>query len=96
MLQAKIDGIDEWYDWCRFPQVAAATNKIYTCQSGAGSDITETGQCTTASPAIVLAANTFIGGHPGQRLRLVVTAGAGTSAGATQTVRVVGHRVRHV
>lgn len=89
-LQYKIDsaGTDEWWDWVRFPQVAAATTTKFVVEPQAPNTITTVGSCTTASPAMTVAANTNVGGHPGFAVRLVVTAGAGTSAGATQTVKI--------
>lgn len=94
-LQRKIEGQDKWRDWIRFPQVAAATTEHYSVQIGTGSTIHQVSQGTTASPGTpTIAADTSIGGHPGDKVRLVVTAGAGTSAGATQTIHVSGWQTR--
>lgn len=79
--------LNEWVDYAHFPQVAAATTARYvaTSQPLTGANpILSVGQGTT--PA--LAANSIIGGHPGDKVRMVVTAGAGTSAGATQMLSI--------
>lgn len=90
-LQRKVEGVDAWRDWIRFPLVSAATTKHYSVQVGSGQTIYEVSQGTTASPGTpTIAANTAIGGHPGDKVRLMVTAGAGTTAGATQTVYISG------
>ena len=76
-------GSGVWADWCAFPQAAAAASvKYYTVASGTDKTITEVGRATT----VVLAANTFVGGHPGDAVRLIGKAGTSTSAGAAQTV----------
>jgi len=95
-LQRKIqnlsDGtaVDLWVDWMHFPQVAAATTTKFSVQSGASTTIQTVGS-QAASPgttAATLAANTYVGGHPGNELRMLVTAGAGTSVGAAQKIYV--------
>lgn len=85
-LQRKID-TDVWADWLHYTQLAAggaavkwtalagnpSLSTVLTSSFGIGSDST---------PAVGLAANTFLGGHPGQAIRPVYVAGASTSAGA--------------
>lgn len=89
-LQFKNPDADEWWDWIRFPQVAAAAATKYQVQCGGDdSGIVVVGSCTEASPAITLAANNSLGGRPTDRVRLVVTAGSGTDSAATQTVRLI-------
>ena len=86
-LQRKAPGTGIWYDYLHFPQVAAGAGAAYyTVQPQAIQGITVVGKGTT--PA--LAANTCTGGHPGAELRCVFVAGAGTSAGATQVIRITG------
>jgi len=95
-LQRKIqnlsDGtaVDLWIDWLHFPQVAAVTTTKFSVQTGVSTTITTVGMQAESpgTTAATLAANTFLGGHPGNELRLLATAGAGTSAGATQTIYV--------
>lgn len=95
-LQYRLDpDVDVWVDWLRFPAISASTTYKYAIDSGATTSIIATGSGTLAAPGTVaLAANTFVGGHPGDTLRLVYTAGASTSAGKTQTVYVRGWRRR--
>jgi hypothetical protein len=75
-----------WRDWVHFPQLTAATGKKHyslTPQPSGGIVAVGTG----STPA--LAANVAVGGHPGERLRLVtVQAGTGTYVAQTQTVHV--------
>lgn len=78
-----------WRDWLHFPQLAAAAGAVsYTVPVSGEPDVfvVGTGAASTASPA--LAADAFVGGHPGDKLRLVFVAGASTSAGAAITVRI--------
>jgi len=90
-LQRKIEGQDKWRDWIRFPQVAAATTKHYSVQMTGANSIYEVSQGTLGSPGTpTIPANTTIGGHCGDKVRLVVTAGSGTSAGAAQIVHISG------
>lgn len=80
-----------WRDWIHFPQLAAGAAAVkYSVQSGSTTTITVVGGGTDASPGVALAVNTALGGHPGSELRVVFVAGASTSAGAAQTVRVYG------
>ena len=80
-------GVETWADWIHFPQKAAAAAATYytvTPQSNASIVAVGTGAAASATPA--LAVNTTVGGHPGQRLRIVSVANSGTSAGASQTI----------
>jgi hypothetical protein len=81
----------EWRDWIAFPQLAAGSTVFrYTVMTGSGTSITVVGQGTSPT----LAANTFIGGHPGSKVRMCFKAGASTSAGAVQKVCVTGWKSR--
>ncbi len=78
---------DVWHDWLHFPQLAAGSTVFHysmTAQSNTG--LTVVGAGTDATPAPALAANTMIGGHPGDIIRVVYVAGASTSAGASQSI----------
>lgn len=79
-----------WVEWAHFPQVAAAATKYYSIPTQQPTPaITNVGKFDDAGTGTaVIAANTFVGGHPGDAIRLYVTAGASTSAAATQTVYV--------
>jgi hypothetical protein len=89
-LQRLIDATNDiWLDWCHFTQVAATITKRYTVSSIGNGTLVEVGQMNTAfSGSLVLAAGTCVGGHPGDVLRVLAVAGAGTSAGAGQTVYI--------
>lgn len=91
-LQFRLDpDVDVWVDWIRFPAIAAGTTYKYLVEPLATNTITAVGTGTLAAPGTVgIAANTNMGGHPGDMVRLVYTAGASTSAGATQKVYIRG------
>lgn len=89
-LQRKLIS-DLWADYAHFTQLAAGSTVFkYSARSTSAGGITVVGGGTDASPGVVLAANTILSGHPGTDLRAVFVAGASTSAGATQTIRVFG------
>jgi hypothetical protein len=79
-----------WADWLHYTQLAAGAAAVkWTALAGNPSlstALTSTfGIGTDASPGVALAANTFLGGHPGLAIRPVYVAGASTSAGAALT-----------
>lgn len=88
-LQTSVDG-SSWYDYAHFAQMAdgaaQATRSFSVARSAQQTSITTVG--VGASPA--LAANTVLGGDFGTQMRAVCVAGAGTSAGAAQTIAIVG------
>lgn len=89
-----VDGsaVETWVDWVHFPQLSAgASAVVYSVGTNPLTSITAVGvgDATTATPT--LAANVCVGGHPGAAVRLVCKAGAGTSAGAVQTVYVTAY-----
>lgn len=81
-----------WFDYAHFAQLAGAAAAIkltwHVNRATAVSTVTTIG--SASSP--VLAASTILGGAWGNRMRLVYVAGAGTSAGAAQSVTIIGHR----
>lgn len=81
-----------WADWLHFPQLAAGAARVYySAQCQAINDITVVGNGTDASAGTpALAANTSLGGHPGDSLRLVAKAGSVTNTGTSITVRIRG------
>jgi hypothetical protein len=94
-LQREVDadGNGVWADWCHFPQFAAAGAAVeYCAQSGADKTIHVVEQGTAAAAGTpALAANTLIGGHPGNKLRMVFVTGASTTGPAkTQVVKITG------
>lgn len=88
-LQTSVDG-SEWVDYIHFAQIAAAaaavTKVVVVSRAGQQAAITTVG--TNTSPA--LAANAVVGGDFGNQMRVLFVAGAGTSAGAVQTIRITG------
>jgi hypothetical protein len=88
-LQVSYDNGTTWWDYAHLPQLAAgaaavryAINVSRAAQSGAAPLVVG----TALTPA--LAANTVVGGDFGQAIRLIGVGGAGTTAGATQTINV--------
>jgi hypothetical protein len=81
-----------WADWLHFPQLASGAAAIkYSVQSGVATTIFVVGGGTDASAGTpALAANSFVGGHPGHAIRVVCVAGASTSAGAALVIDLIG------
>ena len=81
-----------WFDYAHFAQLASGGPAVkvlwHVNRDTAVSTITTIGSAST--PA--LAASTILGGSWGNRMRLVYVAGALTTAGAAQSVTIIGHR----
>jgi hypothetical protein len=89
-LQTSPDGGTTWVDYAHFAQLAAgaaAVTRLITVSKGGSSGATPVTVGTGTTPA--LAVNTVVGGDFGDRLRLIGTGGAGTNAGATQTILIL-------
>jgi len=79
----------KFVDYVHFTQLAAAASPIiYNVDPALTNSITVIGK--NLVPA--LAAGTVAGGYWGDAMRLLFVAGASTSAGALQTVTVIGKR----
>jgi hypothetical protein len=89
-IQHLVNGV--WLDYVHFTQLAAgaAASKAYfaVTKAQAVAVATNVGNGTTPS----LPAGTVVGGPWGSQLRLLFTAGASTSAGATISIAVTGLR----
>lgn len=82
-----------WRDWLHFPQLTAggaAVRYSVSTAPGVANTIVAVGTGTDSAATPVLAANTFVGGHPGTKVRVVLVAGASTSAGAVYTIHIKG------
>lgn len=91
-LQRKITD-DVWSDWVSFTQLASGGAAVkYAVCPALSNTIATVGGGSDATPAPALAAGSCAGGHPGDTVRVVAVAGAGTSAGTSQTVRLVAQR----
>lgn len=81
-----------WADWCHFAQLASGAAAVRYSASAAVVDSTAittvTSGGTDSTPSLSLAAGNFVAGHPGDTVRVVAVAGAGTSAGAAIAVRL--------
>jgi hypothetical protein len=90
-IQDSPDGV-VWYDYVHFAQLAAGAAAIKTSYTPAlpNAIVTIGKSVDPATPVPVLAAASFRGGHPFRYLRSVAIAGAGASAGAAQTITVIG------
>lgn len=84
---------DAWADWLHFAQLASGASAIKYSVIAAhalSTTITTSNRGTDAAPGVTLAAATFVGGHPGDRVRAVYVAGASTSAGAAVVIDIIG------
>lgn len=87
-LQRYDDALEEWIDWAHFPQAAsgASTARYSFSAPAQGTTINAVG--ADSSPTI--SANTYVGGHPGDQVRVWCDSGASTTEGATVTVSFSG------
>lgn len=90
-LQRKV-GPNLWVDWAHFAQLLAGASAIIEClvcnpQNSTTIATTASGG-TDDTPALTIAADSFLGGHPGDQIRAVYVAGASTSAGAAIAIHV--------
>ena len=96
ILQRRVGVVsdDVWADWIRFPQVAATITESYSVAvSSTSGAIFEVEQGTGAAPGTaVLAANTLVGGHPGNEVRAIFVVGVGETTGAIQTIYIQASR----
>jgi hypothetical protein len=93
--QVKHDDGSVWLDWVHFPQqAAAAAKKAYTATAMASNGAVVVGTGSDAGVSLALAANTVVGGHPGDVVRMVLKSGASTSAATPQTVWITGWQGR--
>lgn len=94
-LQACVDDLGtNWVDYAHFPQLAAgaaSSTKVWTVSRAAQqATLTTVGTGTATTASVALAANTIVGGEFGDRLRVVLVAGAGTSGGTAVVIRIFG------
>lgn len=88
-LQFSPDAGVTWVDWLHFAQLAAGAAAVKTAvamHKPTAYSATTVGEGT--APALPAAA--LVPVHPGDRLRLLFVAGAGTTLGGVQTVRIFG------
>lgn len=88
ILQRKI-AVNTWSDWAAFGQLTAGQTQFYSVFSmdGAGTwSVAGLGGGTDVTSTSSLAAGAFVNCLPGAEVRIVFKAGAGTIAGASQTI----------
>jgi hypothetical protein len=91
-LQTSPDQGANWYDFAHFTPLAAAAPAVkYTLTASLYTQLPAP-VVVGKNLAPVLAANTFVNGAFTDRMRLVMVAGAGTSAGAAVKVSVMAQR----
>lgn len=104
-------GPDDWTDWAHFAQVVAAGSSRQTFSiDGAPQQPVVVGGGTTAAPGVALAAGVSVNIMPANNkpapltadatpvldeVRIVTVAGAGTSAGAVQSITMTFYNQRH-
>ena len=81
-----------WYDYVSFSQLAAGAGQTRAVGSASMSAQNISLAAVGVNLTPLLAAGTFLGGAWGDRFRLVMVAGSGTTAGALVSVRIVGQR----
>jgi hypothetical protein len=82
-----------WFDYLHFAQISAgAAVATFACPISRRSQRVAPLAVGTGS-ALGLAAATCVGGDFGDRFRVVFVAGESTSAGAAQTIRILGTRI---
>lgn len=92
-MQTSPDFGQSWQDYAHFPQLAAAAAAVkYTLNVSCNAQNTTMLTPVGVNLVPALAANTCVGGTWGDRFRLLFVAGAGTSAGAAVSVRIVGQK----
>ena len=86
VLQRDVGGT--WVDWYKFPQLAAAANDVHYTLSTDAAATSETvvGHGTTTA----IADSTLTCRLPGDRIRMLMIAGASTTEGAEQVIRITG------
>jgi len=83
-----------WRDWVHFGQIAADAQAVsvvasagFPLEGGIPTSMSEVGTGDAGSATPALAAESIVGGHPGNSVRAVYVAGEGTTAGADVTIR---------
>lgn len=98
-LQRRISSVapGAWQDWAAFAAITAATvsNQTFAVTGNGTGLVTTVGGGTDAAPAPLLAPGTITNIMPGEEIRIVMTGGAGTVAGAPQTISIVPYTERH-
>jgi hypothetical protein len=93
-VQSSPDEGANWYDIIHFPQIAGGAATAYYQSPLSTSTNTSAPKQVGKNLTPALVANTTINGALTDRLRLVMVAGSGTSAGAQVVVRVCPQRIR--
>lgn len=91
LQQSPDDGVS-WYDCMHFTQLAAGAGAVVYKASMSNAQQTSSPVAVGKNLSPALVAGAIANGPVSDRLRLVMVAGAGTSAGASVTVRVMAQR----
>lgn len=83
---------DTWYDFAHYNQLAAGAAATILAFSVSSANQTNTHTVVGKNLVPLLAAGSVIAGAWGDRFRLVMKAGAGTTLGAPVTVKILGQR----
>jgi hypothetical protein len=92
-LQTSYDGGTTWYDYAHWPQLA--DSDPLTMREWSVNRSTAVTASTTIGSGLApaLGVDTILGGAWGDMMRLLFDAGAGTSAGAAQSVTIIGQAI---
>ena len=93
-LQRSMDGGVSWSDYIRFPDVltadaTGAAAKRYSVSPSLSNTIVQVGDSATA---FTIAANSCVGGPPGDRLRVLFVGQASVNAAIAYTIKLYGSR----
>lgn len=91
LVQHSDDNV-KFYDYCHFPQLAAAASAIVTQYTPALNDAMQTIGVDSHTLAAGLAAGAGVGGPMLRYVRLLMIAGTSTTVGAAVTVTIFGKR----
>lgn len=82
--------LGEWIDWAHFPQISAGAAAARYFIAAPAQAVTIQTVGADSSPSI--AANSCVGGHPGNKVRVWAVSGASTTAGGAIEVSFQGLR----
>lgn len=83
-----------WVDYAHFTQIAAGAASATSLYSVTRQTERLTAIAVAVGDTPALAAGTVLGGEFGAKMRVVMVAGAGTSAGTAQTIHFLGSPAR--
>jgi hypothetical protein len=93
-LEVSPDVGSSWYELVHFPQLANGAAAVYYSAPISLATATTTPVVVGKGTVTALSANKVVSGAWGDRMRVLMTAGSGTSVGAAVFIQIVGQRPR--